>query len=93
MLKLNEKQVIKNATFTEFQEAVNNNSFPSLAGFTAEGQSSDGVLLFNAELNQWILIRIIFKSEDFDGLDAIEEYNEKQAEKLAEQEKKAKKGK
>ena len=93
MLKLTEKQVIRNTTFTEFQEAVNNNAFPSLAGFTAEGQCADGVLLFNAELNQWVLVRIIFKSEDFDGLDAIEEYNEKQAEKLAEQEKKEKKGK
>ena len=90
MLKLTEQQVIRNATFTELQEQINNGAIPSLAGFTCEGQCAEGLLIFNTELDQWALIRCIFKKDGFDGVDAIEEYKENIALKEAEKEKKAK---
>ena len=90
MLKLKEQQEIRNATFTELQEQINNEAIPSLAGFTCEGQCAEGLLVYNAELDQWALIRCIFKKDGFDGVDAIEEYKENMALKEAEKEKKTK---
>ena len=90
MLKLKEKQEIRNTTFTELQEQINSGVFPSLAGFTCEGQCAEGLLLYSAEFDQWALIRCIFREDGFDGVDAIEEYKENLALKEAEKEKKAK---
>ena len=60
-----------------------------LTGYEQEGIISDGVLLYNSELDTHVVLKVIVKKEGFDSEDALNEYQEKQdaiAEKLAEKE-------
>ena len=89
MLKQNEQNTLRNEIFTELQSHINNENVPALTGYDCEGQSSEGLLLYNSEHDQWILIKVIFKKENFDGVDAIEAYREKQEEQAEKARKKA----
>ena len=91
MLKQNEQNVLRNEIFTELQSHISNENVTSLTGYDGEGQSSEGLLCYNSEHDQWILIKVIFKKENFDGVDAIEAYREKQEEQAEKARKKAEK--
>jgi hypothetical protein len=91
MLKQNEQNTLRNSVFTEVQDAINDNMFPALDGFVCDGQSTEGLLMFNSEHEQWAVIKLIFKKDGFDGVDAIEEYREKQEEQAEKARKKAEK--
>ena len=91
MLKQNEQNTLRNEIFTELQEQINNENVPALTGYDCEGQSSEGLLCYNSEHDQWILIKCIFRKENFDGVDAIEAYKEKQEEQAEKARKKAEK--
>ena len=64
----------------------------TLQGYEYEGIISDGVLLYHAELDTHIVLKVIVKKEGFDAEDELASYQEKQdaiAEKLAEKAEKA----
>ena len=91
MLKQNEQNALRSQIFTDLQSHINNESVTSLTGYDCEGQSSEGLLLYNSEHDQWALIKCIFKKDGFDGVDAIEAYREKQEEQAEKARKKAEK--
>lgn len=87
-----EQKVTRTLFFRELSEIVGGEgeteSFTSLADFAFEGISKDGLLLYSSELDQWVEIKIIFKKEDFDGIRAIELYQEQQKKNQEKAEKK-----
>ena len=91
MLKQNEQNVLRTEIFTELKPHINNEYVTSLTGYDCEGQSSEGLLCYNSEHDQWILIKVIFKKENFDGVDAIEDHREKQEAQAEKARKKAEK--
>lgn len=91
MLKQNEQNTLRNEIFTELQSHINNENVNALTGYDCEGQSSEGLLCYNSEHDQWILVKCIFKKDGFDGVDAIEAYREKQEEQEEKARKKAEK--
>ena len=91
MLKQNEQNTLRNEIFTELKPHINNEHVNALTGYDCEGQSSEGLLCYNSEHDQWILIKVIFKKENFDGVDAIEDHREKQEAQAEKARKKAEK--
>lgn len=47
-------------------------------GFECIGRSSEGLVFENAESAEYFVVKVIVKKEDFDAMEAIEEYEEKQ---------------
>ena len=91
MLKQNEQNTLRTEIFTELKPHINNEHVNALTGYDCEGQSSEGLLCYNSEHDQWILIKVIFKKENFDGVDAIEAYRENQEAQAEKARKKAEK--
>ena len=91
MLKQNEQNTLRTEIFNNLQSHINDGNVTSLTGYDCEGQSSEGLLCYNSEHDQWVLIKVIFKKENFDGVDAIEAYREKQEEQAEKARKKAEK--
>ena len=46
----------------------------NFAGFETEGLTNEGVLLYNAEVDAYAVVKIIVKKEDFDSVGALEDY-------------------
>ena len=69
MLKQNEQNTLRNEIFTELQSHINDGNVKALTGYDCEGQSSEGLLLYNSEHDQWALIKCIFRKSGFDGVD------------------------
>ena len=91
MLKQNEQNTLRTEIFNNLQPHINDGNVTSFTGYDCEGQSSEGLLLYNSEHDQWILIKVIFKKENFDGVDAIEDHREKQEAQAEKARKKAEK--
>ena len=91
MLKLTAQQAIRNEIFTDLQSHISDGNITALTGYDCEGQSAEGLLCYNSEHDQWVLIKCIFKKENFDGVDAIDAYREKQEEQAEKARKKAEK--
>lgn len=91
MLKQNEQNTLRTEIFTELQSHINNENVTALTGYDCEGQSSEGLLCYNSEHDQWILIKCIFRKDGFDGVDAIEAYRENQEEQAEKARKRAEK--
>ena len=91
MLKQNEQKELRTEIFNDLQTHIGDEKMTALAGYDCEGQSSEGLLMYNSEHDQWVLIRCIFKKDGFDGVDAIDAFKEKQEEQAEKARKKAEK--
>ena len=84
MLTQKEKQQIREQIFEQLQ------NFP-YAGFEVEGVITDGILLYHAEKDAYVVIKPIVKQESFDAEDALAEYQEKLKNRIERELKKAEK--
>ena len=64
------------------ENVINQLSEIEIVGFEYVGQITDGVLLYNTDLDSHLVLKPIAKKEDFNPEDALEEFEDKQAKAL-----------
>lgn len=94
------KEIITMANQKQMRETrenlINQAMNVEFAGFETEGLTNEGVLLYNAEVDAYAVVKIIVKKEDFDANGALEDYVMKlqaRAEREAKQKEKVAKAK